>query len=327
MSITFSSTCLAYGERPFRLEPGTAAPDSDIYASAPEERAAVVKAALDAGITYFHAAYEREAQSLGQSLRTLGVRDQVILSTTDGDALDRCPDTEDGAAAAVRGAVSRKRELLGVDTIDVFLLYDFRPETHTPRRLAGAKIALMEAQSLGQVKSIGATCYAAYEHLADTVETDALTLDVVAARYNYLDQRADERLFPVCRARSITTLAAQPFAWTGGVPFVRFPNTWRFRNLTKNFYGFTAGQAHLYWISRQPNIGGILVSMQTGEQIVENVAALQITKTPQGLESLFDSFAEAITRTKEGWRGLLGDEQWEYRAAAETHLARKSKKA
>ena len=232
MSITFSHTRLAYGERPFRLEPGTVSPDSDIYASPPEDRAAVVKAALDAGITYFDAAYEREAQSLGQSLRTLGVRDRITLSTTDGDALDRCPDTEEGAAAAVRGAVARKRELLGVDTLDVFLLHDFRPETHTPRRLAGAKIALAEAQSAGHIRSVGVSCYGAYGSLADTLETDSLTLDVVVARYNYLDQTAGTRLFPLCRSRNITTLAAQPFAWTGGVPFVRFPNTWRFRNLT-----------------------------------------------------------------------------------------------
>ena len=65
--------------------------------------------------------------------------------------------------------------------------------------------------------------------------------------------------------------------------------------------------------------------MQTQEQITENVAALQITKTPAGLESLFDSFAEAITKTKEGWRGLLQDTEWEYRAAAEAHLQRRKK--
>lgn len=318
-------TRIAYGERPFRQEPGTVSPDSDIYAASPEDRARAVKAALDLGITYFHAAYEREAQSLGQSLKSLGVRDKITLSTTDGDALDRCPDTEDGAAAAIRGAVARKRELLGADTLDVFLLYDFRPETHTPARLAGAKIALAEAQSLGHIRHIGVTCSEACDSLADTLETDALALDIVVARYNYLDQSAGERLFPLCRAKSITTLAAQPFAWVGGVPFVRFPNTWRYRNLTKNFYGFTASQAHLYWVSQQPNIDGILVSMQTPEQIAENVAALQITKTPAGLESLFDSFVESITKTKEGWRGLLQDEHWEYRAVAETHLQRRKK--
>ena len=326
MTLTLLPTRIAYGERPFRREPGVAAPDSDIYAASLEDRAAAVKAALDLGITYFHAAYEREAQSLGRSLKSLGVRDQITLSTTDGDALDRCPDTEDSAASAIRGAIARKCALLGADTLDVFLLYDFRPETHTPARLAGARVALEEAQSLGQIKHIGATCYGAYNSLSDTLEAGTLTLDLVIARYNYLDQAAGERLFPLCRTRDVTTVAAQPFAWVGGVPFVRFPNTWRLRNLTKNFYGFTAGQAHLYWVRQQPNIGSILVSMQTPEQIAENVSAIQITKPPTGLESLFDSFAEALTTTKEGWRSLRQDEQWEYRAAAETYLQRKKER-
>jgi len=321
--LTLSPTRLACGERPFRREPGSASPDSDIYLAPPQERAATVGAALDAGITFFHAAYEREAASLGASLKSLGVRDRVTVSTTDGGALDRCPDTEDGAAQAVRGAVARKRELLGVDVLDVFLLYDFRPDVHTPARLAGARRALDEAKASGHVRHAGATCYGAYDALADAVEGGALAADVLLARFNYFDQGAAGRLFPTCRAQGVTALAAQSFSWLGDVPFVRFPNTWRFRNLTKNFYGFTAAQAHLYWLLAQPNIDGLLVSMQTPEQVAENVAATKITKTPSGLESLFDSFVEALTRTREGWRGLKQDELWEYRAAAEMYLSRK----
>jgi aryl-alcohol dehydrogenase-like predicted oxidoreductase len=321
-SLRFSPTRLAYGERPFRREPGAVPPDGDIYLAAPEERAATVRAALDVGITFFHAAYEREAVSLGASLKSLGVREQVTVSTTDGDALDRCPDTEDGAAQAVRGAIARKRELLGVDVLDVFHLYDFRPDVHTPARLAGARRALDEARAAGLVRDAGATCYGAYDALAEAIESGSLSLEVVPARFNYLDQRANERLFPVCRAWGVTTLAAQSFSWLGGVPFVRFPNTWRPRNLTKNFYGFTAAQAHLHWLLGQPNVDGILISMQTAAQVAENVGATQIAKTPQGLETLFDSFVEAMTKTREGWRGLKEDELWEYRAAAETYLSR-----
>ena len=232
-NLILSPARLAYGERPFRREPGGASPDSDIYLATPEERAAAVRAALDVGITLFHAAYEREAASLGASLGSLGIREQVTVSTTDGDALDRCPDTEDGAAQAVLGAITRKRELLGVNVLDVFLLYDFRPEVHTPARLAGARRALDEARAAGQVRHIGATCYGAYDALAGAIEDDLLPADVVLARFNYLDQAAGTRLFPVCRARGVTALAAQSFSWLGGVPFVRFPNTWRFRNLTK----------------------------------------------------------------------------------------------
>ncbi len=324
MTSTLTSP-LAYGERPFRREPGTTPPDGDIYQATPAERAATVAAAFEAGITYFHAAYEREAQSLGTSLKTLGIRDQITVSTTDGDALDRCPDTEAGAAAAISGAVARKRELLGVDRLDVFLLYDFRPDVHTPARMAGARRALDAARDRGHVDLVGATCYAAYDSLADAVWGGTFPAEVVLARYNYFDQGAAARLLPACRARGVNTLAAQTFAWIGGIPFVRFPNTWRFRNLTKNFYGFTAAQAHLYWVSHQPGIDGVLISMQEPSQVAENLASLQITKTPQGLESLFDSFAEALTKTREGWRGLLTDELWEYRAAAENHLSRGKK--
>lgn len=314
---------LCFSERPLRREPGTAPPDSDIYRSTPDERAATVRAALDAGITVFHAAHEREAASLGASLRTLGVRERVTVSTTDGDALDRCPDTAEGAAQAIAGAIARKRQLLGVDVLDLFSLYDCRPETHTRARLVGATRALENARVAGQIRHIGATCYGAYDALAEAVDGGVIPLDVVIARYNYLEQGAARRLLPACRERGIIVLAAQTFAWTGGVPFVRFPNTWRYRNLTKNFYGFTAAQAHLHWVLEQDAINGALVSMQTPAQIQENLAAAKITKTPQGLETLFQSFVEAITTTREGWRGMLQDEEWEYRTAAEAFLGRK----
>ena len=261
--LAFSPTRLAYSERPYRREPSTDTPNSDIYLATPEERAATVKAALDAGITYFHADYEREAQSLGASLKSLGIRSEITVSTTDGDALDRCPDTESGAIQAIQSAIARKRELLGVDTLDTFLLYDFRPDVHTPARLAGAATALESARVAGLLKHIGVTCNAAYDSLAQTIHNKTLPLDIVAARYNYLDQVAGDTLFPMCQAQGITTLATQTFAWIGDVPFVRFPNTWRYRNLTKNFYGFTAGQAHLHWVLSQPNIDGVLASMQT----------------------------------------------------------------
>ncbi len=325
----FSTLPLAFSERPFRREPGTATPDSDIhsdiYAAPPEERAATVKAALDAGITLFHAHYEREAQSLGESLRRLGIHDEVTISTTDGDVLDRCPDTEAGAREAVLGAVARKRQLLGLDVLDVFSLFDVRPDVHTPARLAGARSALGEAQAAGQIVRVGATCDSAFDFLVDTIAADTLALDVVMARFCFPHQEAAARLLPLCRTRGITTVAAHTFSWFGGVPFVRFPNTWRYRNLTKNFYGFTAAQAHLHWVLRQPNIDGALVSMQTPAMVSENAAATQTVKEPDGIESLFESFVDAITKTKEGWRGLLTDEMWEYRAAAESRLSRKDR--
>lgn len=208
----FPTLPLAFGERPFRREPGTLSPDSAIYAASQDERAAAVSAALDVGVTLFHAHYEREAQSLGESLRRLGVRDKLTVSTTDGDALDRCPDTEDGAKAAVLGAVARKRQILGVDVLDVFSLFDVRPDVHTPARLAGARSALGEAQAAGQIVTVGATCDAAFDFLADTLAADVLPLGLVMARFAFPHQDAASRLLPLCRTRGIVTVAAHTFS-------------------------------------------------------------------------------------------------------------------
>ncbi len=316
------NTVIGFGERPRRREPGTGDVGTDIYTATSAERAHSVQAAWDAGVRVFHAAYEREAASLGASLKTLGLRGDICLSTTDGDVLDRCPDTEAGGYEAVRGAVARKLTLLGTDTLDVFHLYDVRRETHTLARLAGARRALHEAQSAGHIGQVGATCYEDFEHLSDVIETGVLTPAWVVARLNFFDRRAEARLLPLCRERGVRTWAAQPFAWVGGVPFVRFPNTWRLRNLTQSLYGFSAGQAHLYWLLHLPHVDGVLVSMQSAQQVTENTRAAQLNNVPSGLESLFQSFVEMIGGTREGWRGLLGDDEWEWRAAAERFLGK-----
>ena len=319
---------LGYSERPTRRDPATLGPDADIYQSTPQERADVVQAALDAGVTLFHAAHEREAQSLGQSLQTLGVRDRIILSTTDGDALGRCPDTEDGAFAAVRAALVRKQTLLGTDHINLFSLYDIRREVHTAARLAGAARALADAQADGTAARVGVTCAGDFDALADIISVGTFAPDLVLAHYNYADPRANARLFPLCRERGIGVICTGAWDWTGtGVSFTRFPNTWRLRNMAQNFAGLSAGQAHLRWVMETARPDCILVSVQTAAQVAENAAAWTVapSKNLSGMTSLLDEFVDALFRTKEGWRGLLIDPDWEVRAAAEAKLAQRGK--
>ena len=319
---------LGYSEHPKRRDPSVPSETADIYQSTPAERAAVVQTALDTGVNFFHAAHEREAQSLGRSLQTLGVREQIVLSTTDGDVLERCPDTEDGARDAMRAAIQRKLTLLGTDRIDLFSLYDVRREVHTTARLTGAGMALQEAQETGTVAHVGTACNGDFEALADVIEDGSFPCTVVLARYNYADPRAAERLYPLCRERGIGLVVTGTFDWTGtGVPFTRFPNTWRLRNMVQNFAGLSAGQAHLRWVTETVAPDCVLVSMQTAAQVTQNAAAWTVapSKTMAGMTSLLDEFRDALFRTKEGWRGLLTDEDWEVRAAAEARLARRGR--
>lgn len=321
-------SALGYSERPTRRDPAAPGPASDIYQHTPDERAAVVQAALDAGVTLFRAAHEREAHSLGQSVHALGVRDTVTLSTTDGDALARCPDTEDGAFQAVQAAIVRKLTLLGTERIDLFSLYDVRRDVHTPARLTGAARAFSDAQAAGTVAHVGVTCAGDVDALADVIEAGLFVPEVVFAHYNYADPRANVRLFPLCRTRGIGVICTGTFDWTGtGVPFTRFPNTWRLRNMAQNFAGLSAGQIHLRWVTETARPDVVLVSMQTAAQVGENAAAwtLHPARTLSGLTSLLDEFRDALFRTKEGWRGLLTDPDWETRAAAQAKLARRGR--
>lgn len=311
---------LCYAERPWRRAPDNAAPDGDIYRASAAERAEVVQAALDANITFFHAAHEREAVSLGQSIQTLGARERITLSTTDGDALSRCPDTEDGAYEATTRAIARKQELLGTERLDVFHLYDVRAEVHTRARMAGAMRALHAARNQGHIAYFGATCYGEYDHLAGAIADQAYLPACILTRLNFLDQGASARLLPVCAERGIATLAAQTFGWLGDVSFVRFPNTWRLRNMTRNFTGQSVAQAHLRWALGQANIGGALVSMQDTAQIKENGEAVQAAMPRTDMTSVFGSFVEAIRDTEDGWRALREDPEWEVRTAAEAYL-------
>ncbi len=323
---TLDTGALCYAERPWRRAPDDMALNGDIYRAGAGERAQVVQTALEAGITLLHAAHEREAVSLGQSLRTLGVRERIVLSTTEGDALSRCPDTEAGACEAVSRAIVRKLELLGTDRIDVFHLYDVRAEVHTRARLAGALRALSAARDAGHVTRFGATCSGDYDCLASAIERREYVPDCVVARFNFLDQGAITRLLPVCGEHGIVALAAQTFAWLGGVPFVRFPNTWRLRNMTRSFTGQSAAQAHLRWALGQANVGGVLVSMQDAAQVKENKEAVQSAMPRADMASVFGAFVEAIRGTEDGWRALLEDPEWEVRAAAEAYLEASERK-
>ncbi|MEO7719843.1 MAG: aldo/keto reductase [Capsulimonas sp.] len=309
---------ISFSERRLRLNPETAT-------EAPEPSQAA-NAALQAGITVLHAAHEREAISLHASLATIQHPSPYLVSTTDGDVLARCPATEDGAAEAVQKAIARKKEMFGGRTLDLFSLYDFRRDTHLESVLTGAFRALREAREAQEIQCIGVTCYGDYEALAYAIQNGMVELDFVIVRYNYLDQQAGKTLIPLCRERGIDVIAAQTFSWRGDIPFPRFPNIWRYRNMTKNFYGMSVAQAHLKWLTASGQFDSILVSMQEPAQVLENVAAVKIVKLPVGLEALFQNIGGAIEDTSDGWLGLRDDEIWEYQLAAKAEMERRTRR-
>ena len=123
-----------------------------------EGTAAVVTAALDAGITLFDTAdvygkeYGLSERLLGQALR--GRRDEAIVATKFGHA-GLAPDLAGGAPkgsrAYIRAAVEGSLARLGIDTIDLYQLHT--PDARTP--IAETLAALDELVQEGLVREIG----------------------------------------------------------------------------------------------------------------------------------------------------------------------------
>ena len=159
--------------------------------------AAVVRAALDAGITFFDTA---DTYGGGDSERFLGEaladrRDDVVIASKFGQ--DKGVPGPGGSRDHVRRAIDASLERLGTDVVDLY--YYHRPDGVTP--LAETLAAMQELVDEGRVRWLGLSNVD--RSLID--EADAVGAPVVAVqnRYSLMDRRDDVEVLPRCRELGI----------------------------------------------------------------------------------------------------------------------------
>jgi aryl-alcohol dehydrogenase-like predicted oxidoreductase len=159
--------------------------------------AAVVSAALDAGITFFDTA---DTYGGGDSERFLGEaladrRDDVVIASKFGQ--DRGVPGPGGSRDHLRRAIDASLERLGTDVVDLY--YYHRPDGVTP--LAETLAAMQELVDEGRVRWLGLSNVD--RSLID--EADAVGAPVVAVqnRYSLMDRRDDAEVLPRCRELGI----------------------------------------------------------------------------------------------------------------------------
>ena len=159
--------------------------------------AAVVRAALDAGITFFDTA---DTYGGGDSERFLGEaladrRDDVVIASKFGQ--DKGVPGPGGSRDHVRRAIDASLERLGTDVVDLY--YYHRPDGMTP--LAETLAAMQELVDEGRVRWLGLSNVD--RSLID--EADAVGAPVVAVqnRYSLMDRRDDAEVLPRCRELGI----------------------------------------------------------------------------------------------------------------------------
>lgn len=262
-----------------------------------EESAAVVRTALEHGVTYFDTARNYgNGHSEAFLAAALGShREEVVIATKFGSVPSR-PDTGGATRADVRRTIDKSLTELRTDHIDLYQLHF--PVLETP--IGETLQALREQVEEGKVREIGCANFDATQlDEALMVSTDQGWPAFVSDQVHYsLVHREPETsgLVELCRASGIALLPYYPLASglltgktrRGETPKGRLQIERYSRFLTDaNFdlaeqveafareRGLTMGQVALRWLLTRPAVPSVTPGATRPEQVMDNVAAIE----------------------------------------------------
>jgi D-threo-aldose 1-dehydrogenase len=201
------------------------APLANLYSEVdPAVADATLRAALNAGITYFDTAPHYGAglseTRTGAVLSTVA-RDSFRISTKVGRLLQPATSGSamfpgepamrrvfDFSADGVRRSLEESLERLGLDRVDIVLVHD--PDDHMDQALDEAFPVLRQWRDEGVVGAIGAgmNYSTPLTRIVREADVDCVLL---AGQYTLLDQTGAEALFPACAETNTRVIAAAVF--------------------------------------------------------------------------------------------------------------------
>jgi len=169
---------------------------------------AVVDAALDAGVNFFHTAerYGGGGQSetfLGEALR--GRREQAVLATKFGGGGE--VGYGKGSREQIRSALEGSLQRLQTDHIDLYQHHQEDPETP----LAETVAALDDLVREGKIRAYGTSNYSA----AEVEKAAALAQEAYVSEqseYSWLTREAERELLPICARLGLGFIPYFPLA-------------------------------------------------------------------------------------------------------------------
>ena len=263
-------------------------------ASRPREKDAIrlVHAALDAGINFFDT-----ARAYGDSERVLGLalegrRADVVLATkVDLRRPDRTLWPEGELQQAMLDSLETSLRMLRTDYVDIWMIHSIDEMVWSQRQIIAEAFA--EARRRGLIGWTGASFY------GTALPEEALPhdlFDVIQVTYSVLDQRMDERVFPLARAydvgvvvRSILLKGALTERAESLPPHLAplKERSRRFRELlAATSDGMTPAQGAIAFGLAHPSIDTVLVGVHNLDELAEDVAAVAMQLTPDELATL-----------------------------------------
>jgi aryl-alcohol dehydrogenase-like predicted oxidoreductase len=185
----------------------------------PEESAAIMDAAWEAGITTFDTADAygggRSETSIGDWLRTKGpeVRDAIVLSTKTFNPMGEGED-HGLAPARVKRQLESSLRRLGVERVQMYLTHDWDPDVPIAETLG----VLDELQREGKIEAYGASNVDAVQMREALAVNLPTAYGWVQNSYSLLDREAENELLPLCAERGLGFTPFSPLAggWLTG---------------------------------------------------------------------------------------------------------------
>jgi aryl-alcohol dehydrogenase-like predicted oxidoreductase len=268
--------------------------------------AAVVDAALDAGINFLDTA---DIYGGGQSEEFLGQalgnrRGRIVLATKFGMKFD---DQRQGAKPAyIRQAVEDSLRRLRIDRIDLYQLH--QPDASTP--LADTLGALNELVRAGKVREIGCSNFSAGQiKESESPAGSGARFVSVQNHYNLLHREPEAAVLPECVRAGVAFIPYFPLAngllsgkyrsgqthpqgSRGGDGFG--PKVFTEENLAKveALADFAASRGHtllelaMSWLAAKPAVASVIAGAKTPEQAKTNASAADWRLTAADIEEI-----------------------------------------
>jgi aryl-alcohol dehydrogenase-like predicted oxidoreductase len=268
-----------------------------------DQTAAIVHAALDAGITFFDTARMygggKSEEFLGRALR--GVRDDVIIATKFG--APRGPDDRAGSRARVIEDVEASLAALGTDHIDLLQMHYVDPGTKIGETL-GVLTDLVEA---GKVRHLGSSNVTGWQ-IADAAWTAATNgqslFTSIQNEWSLLERGIETEVLGACDRFGLGVLPYFPLAsglLTGKVARGEAPPEGSRLNLPyfgaslteRNFdaiervqawcaaNGRTLHEVALSYLAADPLTASVIAGASSPEQVRANAAATRTDLTSE----------------------------------------------
>ncbi len=274
---------------------------------------ALVKRAIEAGVNFFDTAnVYSEGQSeiqFGQALRDLGVkREDVIIATKVRGRMGPGANAVGLSRGHIMDQIAGSLKRLGLDHVDLYQIHGFDPVTPFEETLR----ALDDCVSRGLVRTIGCSNLAAWQimkALGISDRHDWARFETVQAYYSIAGRELEREIVPVVEDQGLGVMVWSPLA--GGFLSGKFTREKRgdndSRRTTFDFppvdkeraydiidamapiakaHDASVARVALAWLIQRKGVMSVIIGAKTVEQLNDNLAAAELTLSPQEIATL-----------------------------------------